>query len=194
MALERLKGDLVYRFYLARKDAIADITNPTVDELNANPTNDPDGRIFNLSCALDTANTQFDLDGAELDDSTTFCQVAGNGEPVSRSATIVYGFNEAKERWLDGSSTAAVDGFNQATLAKSLLMWQGVEYYAILSVGKAYDAPFAAGDRVKIAEVLTDWAVPTTGNGENIVWTANFAKRTDIAWNVVVVDPASSSS
>lgn len=187
MALERLQEDQVYRWYLARKDAFADIEAITDDELNANPTNDPDGRIWNLSCALDTATSQFDLDDPELDDSLTFCQKAGDGDVMSRSATVVFGFNEAKERWLDGSSKLLEDGLNQATLAKSLLMWRGVEYYAILSVGKAYDQPFAAGDRYKLAEVSTDWAASDVSTGAPAVWTQTFAKRTDLAWNMEVV-------
>ena len=62
MALKRLQRDEVYRFYLASPLAFADWENPTTAELNANPTNDPNGLIFNLSCALDTDTSQFDLD------------------------------------------------------------------------------------------------------------------------------------
>ena len=56
MALERLQG-LVHRFHLAAPNHFADWKNPTLLELNANPTNNPNGTIFNLTCALDTANT-----------------------------------------------------------------------------------------------------------------------------------------
>lgn len=186
MALERLKDDNVYRLYLARKDAFADIENITDAEMNANPTNDPDGRIWNLSCALDTASTQFDLDDPELDDSLSFCQKAGSGEVASRSATVVFGFFEGKERWLDGSSKLLQDGLTQATLAKSLLAWRGTDYYAILSVGKDYDAAFAADDRYKLVEVSTDYAAPDVSTGSPVVWIQTFAKRTDIAWNLKI--------
>ncbi len=187
MALARLTGDEVYRFYLASKLAIADIAAPTVAELNANSTNDPDGLIFNLTCALDTASTTFDLTGSERDDSTTFCQKAGDSTRMSENASVVFGYNEAKERWDDASSMLAADGFNAATLAKSLLSWRGVEYYAILSIGKAADAAFAAGDRVKIVEVSTDFSVPSEGTGQNRIWQQTFATLSDIAWNVEVV-------
>lgn len=43
MALKRLQKDEVYRFYLASKLAFEDWENPTTAELNANPTNDPNG-------------------------------------------------------------------------------------------------------------------------------------------------------
>lgn len=186
MANTRLTDDLSYRFYFALPGAIADITVPTDDELNANPTNDPSGLIFNLTCALDTGSSQFDLDDPTLDDSTTFCQIAGNGDVLSRSATVVYAIAEAKDRWANGASTAA-PGFNTSTLAKSLLAWRGIEGYAIMSVGKGPDEAFAEDDRVKIVEVATDWAIPGLGDGNMATLVQSFAKRTDIAWNVPVV-------
>ena len=48
MALERLQG-LVHRFHLAAPNHFADWKNPTLLELNANPTNDPNGTIFTSS-------------------------------------------------------------------------------------------------------------------------------------------------
>lgn len=180
MALRRLQRDEVYRFYLAHPLAFADWENPTADEFNANPTNDPDGLIFNLTCALNTDGTQFDLDDPELDESLTFCQTAGNAEVLSRSATVVFEYEESRDRWAPASGTT---GLNSATLAKSLLSWRGIDYFAILSVGKGEDEPFATGDRVKMAEVSTDWAVPVAGTGENIRWSQTFAKRTRLNWN-----------
>lgn len=187
MALARLQNDEVYRFYFALPGAISDIENPSIAELNANPTNDPDGLIFNLTCALDTGTSQFDLDDSEIDDSLTFCQKAGSGDPISQSATIVYSYTMAKERWLDATSTLAADGFNVSTLAHSLLAWRGIEGLAIMSVGKADDALFALNDRLKIAQVATDHVIPTVGTGEVVNMVQTFAKRSDLAWNVRAV-------
>lgn len=183
MALKRLQKDEVYRFYLASKLAFEDWENPTVAELNANPTNDPNGLIWNLSCALDTDTTQFDLDEPDSDDSLTFCQSSGNQEPTEYAATVVYGVQLSKERWTDASSTLAADGFNTATLAQSLLTWRGVEYFAILSVGKDVDAPFALNDRIKMAEVATDHGIVEGGSGEMLKMTQTFAKRSSLNWN-----------
>lgn len=183
MALARLQKNLVYRFYLASPLAFANWQTPTIAELNANPTNDPNGLIFNLTCALNQDGTQFDLDDPELDDTLTFCQEAGNGEVAERSATIVYEFEESKQRWLTAATATAAVGFNTATLAKSLLSWRGIEYFAILSVGKQDDAPFALNDRIKMAEVSTDWSVPVLGTGDNIRWNQAFAKRSRLNWN-----------
>ena len=183
MALERLQDDLVYRWYLASPLAFADWTAPTTAELNANPTNDPDGLIFNITCAVNVEGSQFDLDDPELDESLTFCQKAGDSEVLNRSATVVINYGEAKQRWDDATSVLAADGFNVATLTRSLLMWRGVTYLAILSIGKADDAAFAVGDRIKLAEVATDVSITEGGTGSPLTWTQTFAKRTNLNWN-----------
>lgn len=184
--LPALKDDNVYRFMLLDPSAVEDITAITDDELNANSTNDPSGLLWNITCALDTASTTFDLDASERDDSTTFCQIAGDSERMSESATIVFGFNEAKERWLDASSVLEADGFNTATLAKSLLQHRGQVYYALMSIGKAHDAPFAPGDQYKLAEVSTDWLVAEDSTGSNRILSQAFAFQSDLAWNYTV--------
>lgn len=186
MALRRLQSDTVYRWYLASPLAFDDWENPTVAEMNANPTNDPNGLIWNLSCALDQDSSQFDLDEPDSDDSLTFCQSSGNQEAMEYSATIVYGVQLAKERWLDADSTLTADGFNTSTLAQSLLTWRGVDYFAILSVGKDVDAPFAIGDRIKMAEVSTDYGILEGGTGENMQMVQTFAKRSRILWNATL--------
>lgn len=99
------------------------------------------------------------------------------------AATVVYGVQLAKERWLDADSTLAADGFNTSTLAQSLLTWRGIEYFAILSVGKDVDAPFAVNDRIKMAEVATDYGIVEGGSGEMLKMTQTFAKRSSINWN-----------
>lgn len=183
MALARLERDQVYRFYLASPLAFEDWTNPTTAELNANPTNDPNGLIFNLTCALNTDGTTFDLGEPELDDSLSFCQKAGDTERMAENAEIVFEVFRARNRWTNAASTAAVDGFNSANLAFSLLAWRGVEYFAILSIGKDEDAPFEVDDRIKMARVATDHGVDVMGSGENVRLSNDFANRSDINWN-----------
>jgi hypothetical protein len=183
MALDRLTDDLVYRFYLASPLAFVDWQTPTSAELNINPTNAPGGLVFNITCALDTASTTFDLEGQEMDESTTFCQIAGAQSPMSASTNIVLGLNMAKERWTNASSVLAADGFNTSTLAQSLLAWRGVDWLAIMSVGEGPDAVFAPGHRIKMAEISTDYIVPEIGTGENIILSQTTASRTNILWN-----------
>lgn len=184
MALKRLQKDDAYRFYLASPLAFADWENPTVAELNANPTNDPSGLIFNITCALDQDGTTFDLDEPDADDSLTFCQRSGNQEATEYSATVVHAIQLAKERWTDASSTLAADGFNTSTLAQSLLTWRGIEYFAIMSVSnKDPEAPFAVGDRIKMAEVATDHGILEGGTNEQYKMIQTYAKRSRILWN-----------
>lgn len=183
MVVRRLKKDQVFRFYLAHPLAFADWKNPTSAELNANPTNDPDGLIFNLTCALNTDGTQFDLDDPDMDETLTFCQDAGNGEPTEYSASIIYQWARAQERWLDASSKLATDGFNVSTLADSLLRWRGVDYFAIMSKGEGPDEQFAPGHEIKLAEVSTDWAIDDASTGGNVSSTQTFAKRSRLNWN-----------
>ena len=187
MALARLQKDLVYRLYLASPLAFANWQTPTVAEMNANPTNSPDGLIFNLSCALDTGSTTFDLDDPDTDDSTVFCQDASESTIKEQAATIVYGVQLSKERWTVAETPTAANGYNASTLAQSLLAYRGVEYFAIMSVGKGPDAPFASGDRLKMAEVATDWGIPDGGTGSNLIMTQTFAKRSRLNWNYKLV-------
>lgn len=183
MSDRRLSEDRVYRFYLVSRHAFADWKNPTSAELNVNPTNDPSIPVWNLTCALNVDGTTFDLDDSERDESLTFCQSAGDSSPLSYSATVVFQFEESKVRWDDATSLDAADGFNVANLAKSLLMWRGLDdVFVIMSVGKGEDEPFAPGDRIKMVEVATDWATQVTGTGENIRWEQAFAKQSDILW------------
>lgn len=178
MALARLQG-LVHRIGLAHPLAFADWQNPTVAELNANPTNDPNGLIWNLSCALNQDGTQFDMGDPETDDSLTFCQVAGTAPITGFSPEIVFQIERSAEPWLV-SDAATLD---TANLAFSLLAWRGVEYFAWMSVGRGPEDPFEVGDRIKLARVATDHIIDEMGSGENVRGTQTFADRGDVLWN-----------
>lgn len=178
MALERLKG-LVHRFYLASPLAFADWTNPTIAELNANPTNDPDGLIWNLTCAMNTDGTTFDLGDPTTDDSLTFCQIAGTSPILEHNPEVVFQTVRSTDPWVVTDTATE----NVANLAFSLLAWPDVEYFAIMSIGEEPETPFAAGHRVKLARVATDIGVDVTGSGENVALDQNFLARGDVNWN-----------
>lgn len=182
MALERLQG-LVHRFWLASPLAFADWRNPTAAELNANPTNDPNGLIFNVTCALDTDTTVFDLSDPEMDDSTSFCQEASDSEPMSDNVEVVYSFFRATEENKINDPTK----WNTSHLARTLMTWRGVEYFAIMSVGEAPEAEVEIGDRIKMARVATGWGADEIGSGENVRMTQDFAFRGQVNWNYKVV-------
>jgi hypothetical protein len=189
MALRRLQRDNVYRLFIASPLLFEDWENPTLEELNSNPTNDPGGLIWNVSCAASVNDSTFETDDPERDDSLTFCQnSAAAGDVISRGANIVISWFLSKERWTNASVPTAVNGFNSSTLTSSLLTWRGHEYIAILSVGKDPEEPFAEDDRIKMARVATDHAVLEGGSGENRRMTQNFLDRgvSDLNWNYIV--------
>jgi len=186
MALRRLQRDEVYRFFLASPLAFADWENPTVAELNANPTNDPNGLIFSITCALNQDGTTFNLDDPELDESLSFCQSSGTTERMAENPNVVLEIFRSEQPWTNASSTSAANGYNSANLAMSLLAWRGIEYFAIMSIGKDEDAPFAVGDRIKMAEVATDFGVDVMGSGENVRMSNDTAARSRVNWNYTV--------
>lgn len=179
MATQRLQG-LVHRFWLASPNHFADPTQPTIAEMNANPTNDPSGTIFNLTCALNTDDTTFDLGDPETDDSTTFCQVAGSTSRMAENPEVVYGIERSRERWV----TTDPDTFNTANLAFSLVAWRGVQFIAIMSVGRGPEEPVEEGDRLKMVDVTTDHGIDLFGAGENVRLQQSFAYNGGLVnWN-----------
>lgn len=171
--------DPAVRIYLAAPEAFADWKNPTTAELNANPTNDPNGLIWNLTCAIDRADSAFDLDDAETDDSLSFCQVAGTTNPTSANANFVYSAFRAKNPWKVSDAAS----FNTANLAFSLMSHRGVEYFAIASLGRKNDEAFAIGDELKMGRVGSVDPVDSVGTGEMVKITQNWRSLGDINWN-----------
>lgn len=182
MSLQRLQGN-VYRFWLASPNHFDDPENPTIAEMNANPTNNPAGTIFNLTCALNTDDTTFDLGDPETDDSTTFCQPAGSQSRLAENPEIVYGIERSRDRWLVSDPAT----LNTANLAFSLLAWRGVEFIAIMSVGRGPEDPVEEGDRLKMVQVQTDHGIDLFGAGENTRLQQSFAYTGGLVnWNYKV--------
>lgn len=174
--------DPAVRIYLAAPNHFADWQNPTAAELNANLTNDPNGTIFNITCAVDRADSTFDLGDAEVDDSLSFCQTQGTKNPTSFNPEISLSIFRSLDRWIVSDSATE----NTANLAFSLLFARGVEYFAIMSVGKENDEQFAIGDRLKMAKVATPDPVDSIGSGEMARLTVDLLSRGDVNWNYEV--------
>ena len=73
--------------------------------------------------------------------------------------------------------------FNEAF---DLLAWPDIEYIAILRVGKDSDAPFAAGQKIKMVAVKTDWGTDVLGSGENTRIMQSFLPNDFVNWNYEV--------
>lgn len=165
MANERLYRESIY-FGLAEPEAFADRNAPTAAELNS-------PLVYNVTCALWEDDTEFTLGDPDTDDGLTFCSKAGISNPTFDNPTVVY------SALLDADRTA--DGVFNGT--RERISFPDREYIAVLRIGKDSDVAFAAGDRVKLVAVATDYRVPTVSNGENARITQNFLNRGWVNWN-----------
>lgn len=173
MALERAYNPLT-RWVIIQPEAIKDFTKPTAQELNDALAN---GLAHNITCAVNQDGSNFDLGDSDTDDSLTFCQVAGAVNPTSFNPEATIEVETDRDRLAQSTANTAHD----------LLAYKGHEYFFLLSVGEAPDAPFAAGERVKMFRGATDYGVYQMGSGENIRLSSAIANRGDVAWNVELV-------
>ena len=169
MATTRLYRENV-TFLLAHPEAFADATAPTAAELNNTDL------VFNITCALNEDGTEFTLGDSDTDDSITFCDKAGVSTPTFYNPTVVF------EAFRD-ADTAATGVFNEAF---DLIAFPDIEYIAVLRVGERSDTAFAAGDRIKMVGVKTDYGTDVVGSGENTRINQAFLNNDFINWNYEV--------
>lgn len=156
-------------FLLAHPEAFADPSAPTAAELNG-------VLVHNITCALNEDGTEFTLGDSDTDDSLTFCSKAGVSTPTFYNPTVVF------EAFRDADVTANGE-FNEAF---DLLAWPDIEYYAILRVGERSDTAFAAGDRIKMVAVKTDYGTDVVASGENQRINQAFMNNDFVNWNYEV--------
>lgn len=169
MATTRLYRENV-TFLLAHPEAFADATAPTAAELNNTDL------VFNITCALNEDGTEFTLGDSDTDDTITFCDKAGVSTPTFYNPTVVF------EAFRD-ADIEATGVFNEAF---NLLAFPDIEYIAVLRVGERSDTAFAAGDRIKMVGVKTDYGTDVVGNGENIRIMQTFLNNDFVNWNYEV--------
>ena len=157
-------------FLLAHPEAFADRTAPTAAELNNTDL------VHNITCALNEDGTEFTLGDSDTDDSLTFCSKAGVSTPTFYNPTVVM------EAFRDANKSA--NGvFNEAF---NLLAFPDVEYIAILRVGQDSDTAFAAGDKIKMVGVKTDFGTDVVASGENVRINQAFLNNDFVNWNYEV--------
>jgi len=169
MATTRLYRENV-TFLLAHPEAFADATAPTAAELNNTDL------VFNITCALNEDGTEFTLGDSDTDDSITFCDKAGVSTPTFYNPTVVF------EAFRD-ADVDATGVFNEAF---NLIAFPDIEYIAVLRVGERSDTAFAAGDRIKMVGVKTDYGTDVVGSGENTRINQAFLNNDFINWNYEV--------
>jgi hypothetical protein len=81
---------------------------------------------------------------------------------------------------------ADVDATGVFNLAFDLLAFPDIEYIAILRVGEDSDTAFAAGDRIKMVGVKTDYGTDVAASGENIRINQAFLNNDFVNWNYEV--------
>lgn len=169
-----MSNDPLYRgntfLGLAYPEAFADPTAPTAAELNS-------ALVIDLTCALDEDGTEFTLGDSETDDSVSFCDTAGKVNPTTKNATIKYVAFRDQDRVATGYYNKA---FNH-------LAFKGIPFYAVERVGKANNASFAIGDRVRIVAVTTDNPTDDVAVDKDITLTQAFAQAGLVNWNFKVV-------
>lgn len=168
MAAERLYRENI-TFLLAHPEAFADPFAPTASELNG-------ALVHNVTCALNEDGTEFTLGDSDTDDTLTFCSKAGVSTPTFYNPTVTM------EAFRD-ADIEAEGVFNEAF---DLLAWPDVAYIAILRIGERSDTAFAAGDRVKMVGVKTDFGTDVVGSGENIRINQAFLNNDFVNWNYEV--------
>ena len=156
-------------FCLAHPEAFADRTAPTAAELNS-------ALVKNITCALNEDGTTFTLGDSDTDDSLTFCDEGNLSTPTFYNPEVVM------EAFRD-ADTSATGVYNEAL---GLLAFPDIEYIAILRVGEDSDTAFAAGDRVKMVGVKTDFGIDVVGNGENQRISQSFLNNDFVNWNYEV--------
>lgn len=161
------------RWWLAGPNAFADWTAPTTTEFSDGITA---GIIVDITCALNTDNSELSKDDSDTDDSTSFCQVAGAESPTFHNATIVLEVFRSKDELDD----------NTATTAFEWLAWPDIEYFVIKSVGEEPGVAVGVGDRLKMARAKTDLPVDVYGSGENIRLSNTMLFQGDLNWNYEV--------
>ena len=156
-------------FCLAHPEAFATRTAPTAAELNST-------LVKNITCALNEDGTTFTLGDSDTDDSLTFCDEGNLSTPTFYNPEVVM------EAFRD-ADTSASGVYNEAFY---LLAFPDIEYIAILRVGEDSDTNFAAGDRVKMVGVKTDFGIDVVGNGENVRISQSFLNNDFVNWNYEV--------
>lgn len=157
-------------FLLAHPEAFADRTAPTAAELNNADL------VHNITCALNEDGTEFTLGDSDTDDSLTFCSKAGISTPTFYNPTVT----------MEAFRDADVDATGVFNLAFDLLAFPDVEYIAVLRVGEDSDTDFAAGDRIKMVGVKTDFGTDVVASGENVRINQAFLNNDFVNWNYEV--------
>lgn len=155
--------------YVATATAFANFAAPTLTEITDAT------KVFNISPAV-TDDYTLNMTDSESDDSLAVVDNASVQTPTY--------FNY--EASLDGFRDENPNATSVYNKFRELFAEADVKYFLIKRVGFAHDADFAAGQRVSVYGVKTDFPVEILGDSEMIRDGARFLTTGEVAVNVAV--------
>jgi hypothetical protein len=189
-----MANDRLYRenitFLLCQPEAFANRLAPTAAELNQaagtstawwNYTTNSTKLVHNITCALNEDGTEFTLGDSDMDETITFCDKANNASPTFYNPTVTM------EAFRDSDKDTTSAGQGEFNEAYNLLAYPGIEYIAVLRVGKKSTDYFAVNDVIKMVAVKTDVGLDVGGSGENLRISQSFLPNDFVNWNYKLV-------
>lgn len=158
------------RIDLAYPEAFADLSAPTVAELNNT------SMVFNITCAL-TDDSNVGLGDSVTDTSISICSIGNEETPIAFSVEAAFtGFRDE-----DGDAAGV---FN---LWRDLVKAPDVPFIIIDRIIGHYSDPYAIGDSVSLYSVSTDYPIDNIADAEMITLTQNFIPDGNVNTNYRVV-------
>jgi hypothetical protein len=181
-----MANDRLYRenitLLLCYPEAFATRAAPKASELNAqwDYTTNSQKLVHNITAALNEDGTEFTLGDSDLDESITFADKANNASPTFYNPTVTF------EAFRDADKDSSAAGRGKFNEAYNLLAYPGIEFIAVMRVGKKHTDAFAVDDVIKMVAVKTDVGLDVGGSGENLRISQSFLANDFVNWNFKV--------
>lgn len=166
-------------FWVADASVQEDWANPTVAAFAAALT---DGRMLDITCALDEEGTTHTLGDPELDTRLSFCTASGNDRGTTENPELTLAIYRDKDRNATGI-------FNN-TLAR--FMFADIPFYLIQRVGdqdtgpvlgERIAKPIDATDDIRITNWITDNPIDDLGADAPALVTVTPLPQGFVKWN-----------
>lgn len=167
-------------WWIADPSVQKDWENPTVAEFLAALA---DGRMLDITCALDEENTSFTLGNPDLDARMSFCTGAGKDRGTNETPEATLGLYRDADRNANGV-------FNQAL---AWVQFPDTPFVLVQRVGDQDSGPdtdigrpakvIDATDDLRAADFMTDNPIDTLGADAPAIVTVTPPKQGFVLWN-----------
>jgi len=132
----------------AYPEAFANAKAPTSEELNDlfDATTNPDGMVFDISCAITDDSYSINVTDSDTDDTRTICQIGQVQNPTFQNYEVSFDVLRDKDITAQGV-------FN---LAFNLFIAPDRPFWIITRIGAPHGTPAAVGQDIKMFGVTTD--------------------------------------